>query len=190
MIFYKFLRTLYLFYTITFNGVNSTHSTNDITTVDIDPTFYTGTWYQTYGDSFITSTFEKDAFCVYANYSLLNDNTIGVYNWERIGSVTGQPQNISGYAFITDNPGQLYVFLSGNFPAPYWVIKTGPVVDKEYQYSIVTDPYMLGLYVLVRNVNTFYELYNDEVIEFLDENHFTSIYNKPVQIIQENCTYE
>ena len=43
---------------------------------------------------------------------------------------------------------------------------------------------MLGLYVLARNVDEYYALYNDEVMEFLSANEFTKIYNSPVKIVR------
>ena len=162
---------------------------SSIDTVEINPSFYQGMWYQTYGDNFILNTFEKDAYCAYADYTILDDNTIGVYNWERYGSVTGPVQDITGYAVLTENPGQLMVYFSGNVPAPYWVVKIGPVIEDEYQYAVVSDPYELGLYVLARNVTQYYDLYDDEVLEFLDENSFTSLYNKPIQIVHDGCDY-
>ena len=159
-------------------------------TVAIDPQYYTGFWYQTYGDKFVLSTFERDAYCCYANYSLLDENKIGVFNWERLGSVDGPPQNISGYAITTQEPGQLIVYFSGNAPAPYWVIKIGPIINDEYQYSVVSDPYMLGLYVLARNIDEYYQNYNDEVQEFLNETGFRTLYNTPIQVIHDGCEYE
>ena len=83
----------------------------------------------------------------------------------------------------------MIVYLNGNVPAPYWVIKIGPVINEEYQYSVVSDPYMFGLFVLCRDVSQYYELYNEEVLAFLEENEFTTLYNKPVQMVQEDCNY-
>ena len=161
-----------------------------VDSVAIDPKYYTGLWYQTYGDKFVLSIFERDAYCCYASYSLLDENTIGVLNWERFGSVDGPSQNITGYAVTTQEPGQLIVYFPGNPPGPYWVIKIGPIINDEYQYSVVSDPYMLGLYVLARNVDEYYENYNDEVQDFLNESGFNALYNSPVQVIHDGCEYE
>jgi lipocalin len=162
---------------------------SSLNTVAIEPEYYKGIWYQTYGDKFVLDTFEKNAYCAGANYTILSDKKIGVYNWERYGSIDGPTQNISGYAVITDEPGQLVVHLNGNYPAPYWVIKIGPNINSEYQYSVVSDPYMFGLFILCRNVTEYYELYNDEVLQFLNDTGFTSTFNKPIQMVQENCNY-
>lgn len=163
--------------------------TNALESVDVNINYYTGLWYQTYGDKFVLSTFERDAYCVCANYTALNENTIEVYNWERVGSPSGEIQDIHGYAETTEEPGQLIVHFPGTNPSPYWVINTGPIIDDKYQYSIVSDPYMLGLYVLTRNVDDYYELYNEEVLEFLNQTGYNKLYNKPIQVVHDGCTY-
>ena len=52
-----------------------------VDSVAIDPKYYTGLWYQTYGDKFVLSTFERDAYCCYASYSLLDENTISLFDF-------------------------------------------------------------------------------------------------------------
>ena len=163
---------------------------NAIETVNVNVQYYTGVWYQTYADKAVLATFERNAYCVYANYSIANSKTINVYNYERVGSPDGPVQDISGYAVVTDEPGQLVVHFPHTKPSPYWVIKIGPIKDLQYQYSIVSDPYMVGLYVLARNIDEYYELYNDEVMEFLNESGYTNFYNKPLKVIHDGCSYD
>lgn len=159
-------------------------------TVDIDLQYYKGVWYQTYGDNFELTTFERDAYCVYANYTPITDNEFSILNAERKGSVDGEYEYIEGYGKTTDTSGELLIYLSGQTPAPYWVIKIGPIENDEYQYSVVSDPYKVGLYVLVRNVEEYYELYNDEVMLFLNDTGFNKLYNSPIQITQDGCKIE
>ena len=66
-------------------------------TVDIDLQYYKGIWYQTYGDNFELTTFERDAYCVYANYTPITDTTFSILNAERIGSADGEYEYIEGY---------------------------------------------------------------------------------------------
>ena len=167
--------------------LNNDTLNTQINTVDINPYYYQGIWYQVYGDKFVLDTFERDAYCACANYTILSENKIDVYNWERKGSVDGPIEGIHGYALITDVPGQLDVYFYDKYPAPYWIINTGPIINEQYQYAIVTDPYMIGLYVLVRNITQYYELYDNEVIVFLNESGFNKSYNKPIRIIHEGC---
>ena len=74
-----------------------------------------------------------------------------------------------------------------------WVVKLGPASFGEqnlYQYSVVTDSMQIQLYVLARDVNNFKNQYDKEVLSWLAENGFTSVYNKPVAIVQnEKCLY-
>ena len=34
--------------------------------------------------------------------------------------------------------------------ADYWIVKLGPIVDGQYQYSVVTDSRTSSLFILVR----------------------------------------
>ena len=70
------------------------------------------------------------------------------------------------------------------------MISLGPVQDGQYEYSVATDPDMLGLYVLARDVETFRQDYEEEVLQFVDEQGFTEPSNEPIPIPQnENCLY-
>ena len=56
------------------------------------------------------------------------------------------------------------------------------MVDNQYQYSVITTPSGISLWVLVRDIDQFNELYSAEVKEFLDQNNF-----KYVSIKQDDC---
>ena len=55
------------------------------------------------------------------------------------------------------------------------------IKNNYYQYSVISVPEGPSLWVLARNVDNFFNLYNDEVTSFLDENKLN--YIKVVQ----NC---
>ena len=78
--------------------------------------------------------------------------------------------------------------LDGTPEAPYWVLELGPVVDDYYDYSIVSDNKGLSLYVLARDVDRFYKLYNDDVLNSLEEFGFTKFYNSPLVMNQTDCS--
>ena len=158
-------------------------------TVDVELQYYKGVWYQTYGDNFEEQTFENDAYCVYANYTPITNNEFHILNAERKGSITGTYEYIEGYGKTTDTGGELLIYLSDQYPAPYWIIKIGPIFNDEYQYSVVSDPYKIGLYVLARDVDEYYQLYNEEVMTFLNETGFDNKYNSPIQTVQDGCIY-
>ena len=84
-----------------------------------------------------------------------------------------------------------------------WVMRTGPVrqyevineddepEDRElYSYSLVTDAQRLNLFVIVRDVAEFEDEFEQEVLEFLDENGFNTPINSPVKLFHsDECQY-
>ena len=79
---------------------------------------------------------------------------------------------------------------SGCIPAPYWILELGPINDDGlYDYSIVSDSVGLFLFVLARNVTTFFNLYNDEVLATLVDLGFVGP-TKPIPTYQgPDCVY-
>lgn len=149
---------------------------------------YLGKWYQVYSDKFVVSTFEKDAKCVFSIYDLYGTNNISVYN-QQLNS-NNEVESINGYAFISNPefPRKLTVNLDGGMgDAPYWIYELGPIQNNLYEYSIVSDQYKLALFVLARDVNTFFKEYNNEVLEKLKRLGFTRPNNHPILTDQNDC---
>ena len=152
----------------------------------IDLNEYTGKWLQVYGNSF-DKVFQGDGSCVSAHYSLEDDGKVKVYN-EQINS-NGKRDGIEGYAYYSDGDccGYLTVKLEDLKPAPYWVLELGPIENKQYQYSIVSDDKAISLFVLARDVEEFQEKYEDQVLVSMKEFGFTKSLNKPVPMNQTDC---
>ena len=155
----------------------------------LDLNMYMGRWYQVYKDKF-DMTFQGEGTCAVADYTLTHTNvTILNSQFNKDGSV----EQIDGYAFYEDgnSGGELSVVLNGGAPgiAPYWVIELGPVMNNQYQYSIVSDDNQISLFVLARDVKDFFENYNDNVLVSLNEMGFTKYINAPLIMSQEKCDY-
>lgn len=160
-----------------------------ITVASLNINQYVGTWYQVYGDRFVMSTFERGGRCITANYELVGANNISVHNSQL--DANGNVQEIFGYAFIANQnkPGQLTVNLDGHGNAPYWIYELGTVVNGLYDYAIVSDPTKTSLFVLTRDVNRFYDQYENLVLQNLRALKFSGLRNKPVKTDQTNCHY-
>jgi lipocalin len=148
----------------------------------LDVNKYTGHWINIYAapTNYIFQGYGK---CLTADYGLLDNGNISVVN--RQLNKNDQVEIISGYGYYTNSsePGKLTVHLDGvPVDGPYWVVKLGEVVDNQYQYSIITTPSGISLWVLTRDLNSFYKLYDDEVTEFLYEYNFNY-----VTISQDGC---
>ena len=155
----------------------------------LDLKSYDGRWYQVYKD-LSDMTFQGFGTCAVADYVILSDNNVSVLNSQI--DKDGTLDQIIGYAFYNDgnSGGELTVDLEGTHGnAPYWVIELGPLLDNEYQYSIVSDNLKLSLFVLSRNVSEFYDLYDSDVKKSLEEYGFTKNINKPLVMEQIDCDY-
>jgi apolipoprotein D and lipocalin family protein len=150
---------------------------------------YDGFWYEVYEDLF-DETFQKGGRCVTAEYTLYENGTVGVLNMEILPD--GTESSITGSAYYEDDNegGDLTVELDGTpAPAPYWVVELGPIVDGSYDYAIVSDNLQVSLFVLARDVDRFFELYQDDVLDSVQEMGFTRKYNMPVIVNQTYCEY-
>ena len=141
-----------------------------ISSIEVDK--YLGYWYQIYGAP-TNVIFQGYGKCITAEYGALNDGNISVLNSQL--NKKYELEQISGYAYYTNSsePGKLSVHLDGTpVDAPYWIVKLGESINEEYQYSIVTSPSGISLWVLVRDVYTFLENYDQEVTQYLDNNGY------------------
>ena len=72
---------------------------------------------------------------------------------------------------------------------PYWILEVGPVIEGQYQYAIVSDPFRATLFILARDVTDFYANYNDDILARLPGLGFEGL-NGPIRVTQEGCTYD
>lgn len=156
---------------------------------ELDLSSYDGRWYQVYKDVSDMS-FQGFGTCAVADYAILDANNVSVLNSQI--DKDGTLDQITGYAFYKNgnSGGELTVDLDGTpGNAPYWVIQLGPLLNDEYQYSIVSDNLKVSLFVLARNVSEFYDLYDEEVLKSLEKYGFTKNINKPLVMEQVDCDY-
>ena len=154
---------------------------------ELDLEKYSGKWYQVYQDKF-NKLFQGNGRCSTATYTIIDSNNVSVFN-EQI-NMKNEYDTIKGNAYYKNDDccGYLTVLLEGTPEAPYWVLELGPIVDEMYDYSIVSDNKALSLYVLTRNVDRFYKLYNSDVLVSLEEFGFTKSFNSPLTMNQTDCS--
>lgn len=149
---------------------------------ELDVNSYLGHWIQVYGAP-TNYVFQGYGTCLTADYGLLDNGQISVLNAQL--DKNKELETIGGYGYYKNasEPGKLTVHLDGvPVDAPYWVVKLGEIVEDQYQYSVITSPSGISLWVIVRDVEQFNELYSNEVKAYLDENNF-----KYVSIKQDDC---
>ena len=167
--------------------VTSSGKNQAVTALDVNQ--YIGRWYQAYADEVVLQTFERNAYCVTADYGLNTDGTLSVYNYQTNGAANGSAKSINGYAYYQDitKPGELTVHLDGTpADAPYWILSLGEVVSGQYQWAIVSDNNSATLFVLVRDYKTFRTTYEAEVVTEMFKLGFT----QPIVTYQnDDCLY-
>jgi lipocalin len=160
---------------------------------ELNRTAYLGRWYQAYSDLAVEATFENSSYCVTADYGMNDNNTVSVANLERQYSIDGPVRRVLGWAAQDGGgtaAGELTVHLQTvEFGAPYWIFELGPVIGGEYQYSVVSDPFKLTLFVLARNLTLFAGEWVSGVLQRLADAGYTRVLNTPIATIQEGCNY-
>lgn len=125
----------------------------------VDLNKYTGKWFQVYANPFSFYVTENGGSCITADYQLLDSSSISILNSEL---VKGKPRSIQaiGTVIHLDEPGKLTVKFEGvPFNGTYWIYEVGPIVDNQYQYSIVSDDKQSSLFVLARNIDQYQAMF-------------------------------
>ena len=151
---------------------------------EINVPSYLGHWKQVY-QAPTNMIFQGYGTCLTADYGLLDNGNISVLNAQL--DENHNIEQISGYGYYknTSEPGKLTVHLDGvPVDSPYWIVKLGEIVENQYQYSIITTPSGISLWVLARDIDVFMEYYNKEVIDFLNQYDF-----KYINVRQDDCNY-
>jgi apolipoprotein D and lipocalin family protein len=124
----------------------SSMSQNSPTVTDaIDLQKYTGKWYEI---ASYPMSFQKDCFCVTADYTLTEKGYVSVLNSCRKGSINGKVKAITGKAFPVKgtNNVKLKVQFFWPFRADYWVIDKA----EDYSWAVVSGASRKYLWILCR----------------------------------------
>lgn len=143
---------------------------------------YLGHWIQVI-ESPTNQIFQGYGTCITADYGLLQNGNVNVVNTQ-LGE-THNIEQIHGYGYYKNvsEPGKLTVHLEGvPVDSPYWIVKLGEIKDNQYQYSIITTPSYVSLWVLVRDLDSYSKYYEKEIRDFLDEYQF-----KYMDVVQVDC---
>jgi hypothetical protein len=78
----------------------------------------------------------------------------------------------------------------------YWVVALGPLIpgprsnqDLQYAWSIVSSPFLVDLFVFIRDPNLL-AFYYDDIFSTLNQTGFNKMYNSPLPTYQDfNCGY-
>jgi apolipoprotein D and lipocalin family protein len=118
-----------------------------VSSVDLER--YVGKWYEI---ASFPAFFNRGLTGVTAEYAILPDGKVSVFNRGFKEALDGPESNISGKARVVDTvtKSKLAVrfdqFPTNLFEGQYWIV----VLDPDYQYAAVSDPQRSTLFVLSR----------------------------------------
>jgi apolipoprotein D and lipocalin family protein len=121
-------------------------SQNPPTVTDaVDLQKYCGKWYEI---ASYPMSFQKDCYCVTADYTLTDKGYVKVFNSCRKGSVNGKLKSITGKAFPVKGTHnvKLKVQFFWPFKADYWIIDKA----EDYSWAVVSGPSRKYLWILCR----------------------------------------
>ena len=113
-------------------------SEDGISVEEVDPNRYLGLWYEI---ATTPSSQQRSCTGTTAEYSLIDDQTVGVLNRCYLGSLDGQLNAIQGVAYVQDETyARLMVDFDFGFTAPYNIITLDGNANGElYQFAVVSS---------------------------------------------------
>jgi apolipoprotein D and lipocalin family protein len=115
------------------------------TAENVDIKRFMGRWYSI---ASFPNYFERRCVDTNANYKLLKDGSVEVFNQCRQDSFDGPVMEAKGKAWLDDpeNQAKLRVQFQWPFSAPYWII----YLDSSYQVAMTANPNREYLWILSR----------------------------------------
>jgi len=159
---------------------------------DVDISKYVGRWYNVRYDYFTLLFNSPD--CATAYYEVTNETVSSVSIFVNNSGVDYDGKTaifLTGEAINSGPPaGDLTLQLEGvPRAATYRIAKLGPETYGAgyYEYSVVTDPDGLSLYVLARDVDEYFATYDEEVKDWLKDNGWKGVLWKSLKNKQDGC---
>jgi len=137
---------------------------NVVSSVDLNR--YAGKWYEI---ASYPVSFQKNCYCISAEYTLTEKGYVKVFNSCRKDSINGRFSSITGKAFPVkgSNNAKLKVQFFWPFKAPYWIVG----LADDYSWAIVSGPSRKYLWILSRTPVMDQPIY-DQIIEKLKQEQF------------------
>lgn len=131
---------------------------------NVDLKRYIGKWYEI---ARLPHSFEKNCYCVTAEYQFTDKDYIKVINSCKKGSSKGEISIANGKAFIVENSNnaKLEVQFFWPFKGDYWIIE----LADDYSYAMIGHPNREYFWILSRTPKIDDELYNSLLLKAKDK---------------------
>lgn len=124
------------------------YAEDGLSVASLDPARYLGLWYEI---ATTPSFIQADCHATTAEYGVVDEDTVSVYNRCHLGSPDGELSEIEGTAdFVDEGYARLLVDFGFGFAAPYNVVELdGAEGDAPYRYAAVNSAGM-QIWILAR----------------------------------------
>ncbi|KAI6202501.1 hypothetical protein M3Y96_00955600 [Aphelenchoides besseyi] len=169
---------------------------NQVETVDVPSDLIMGRWFQVYKAAVNFDMYRTQMYCPVAYFKqnrVMGEDGFSIEEAYRTVSKNG-PIETYKRDLNKVGTGKYWMYTEEYFyPRQFYIIKAGPKFDNktkpadaDVQYIVVTDASRMGLMVYARDPMTFYQKYNKDVSDFLEEAGFGGriFWNSPRPIYQ------
>uniref|UniRef100_A0A1I7S9H2 Lipocln_cytosolic_FA-bd_dom domain-containing protein n=2 Tax=Bursaphelenchus xylophilus TaxID=6326 RepID=A0A1I7S9H2_BURXY len=169
---------------------------NQVDTIDVPTSLIMGKWYQVYKAAVNFDMYRNQMYCPIAYFKenrVMGEDGFSIEEAYRVHTKNG-PIETYKRDLNKVGTGRYWMYTEEYFyPRQFYIIKAGPNFDNEtkiedakIEYIVVTDASRMGLMVYARDPMTFYQQYNKEVTDFLEEAGFGGriFWNSPRPIYQ------
>ncbi|KAI6233762.1 hypothetical protein M3Y99_00866900 [Aphelenchoides fujianensis] len=169
---------------------------NQVETVDVPSELIMGRWFQVYKAAVNFDMYRTQMYCPVAYFKqnrVMGEDGFSIEEAYRTVSKNG-PIETYKRDLNKVGTGKYWMYTEEYFyPRQFYVIKAGPKFENntkpteaDIQYIVVTDASRMGLMVYARDPMTFYQKYNKDVSDFLEEAGFGGriFWNSPRPIYQ------
>ena len=150
---------------------------------------YMGNWHHIYTNKITEMLVGENISCLSTQYKIMDEPFQDKFSINYQGNLNDTiiSTNGMGYTKNISEPGTISVdLLSEGISFDYFILDNGPIVDEQYQYSIITDEYGIFLYVLIRELSEFTK-YQKDIDQVLENYNFTDYFRRPIILDHTNC---
>jgi hypothetical protein len=145
---------------------------------------FLGDWLQIKSSHYVQITTEIDWFCTDINVSKQDNDTVSISVSPKIHAIYYQPNKIVTTYDVINESNSNIVF---NASLPLLLRKTGPIINGQYDYTILTGYDNKTLFIWARDFNRYYRDYDDEATRLVLSWEYNTTYKQPISVYSNLC---
>ena len=179
-LFFIFTSLTSLFYN---SNANNLRYTQNVPQYNFDLEAFSGDWLQVKTSHYVQTTSEIDWFCTDVNVTKLDNNTVKISISPRIHAIYYNHNKIVTTYYIENDNNNIVL----NSTEPLLLRHTGPIIDDQYDYTILTGYDNVTLFVWARDFGRYYQYYDEEASQLIESWDYNTTYKEPSSVYSNFC---